>query len=95
MSMNEKRLLAILGSPHTNGITATMLNYAIRRAEEMGYTVTEINLYEKNPGLLPPCLSFALMNRKYNKLLSFWKKQIYNKAEINRNLLLCAAMIWC
>lgn len=47
MSMNEKRLLAILGSPHTNGTTATMLNYAIRRAEEMGYTVTKINLYEK------------------------------------------------
>ena len=46
--MNEKRLLAILGSPHTNGTTATMLNYAIHRAEEMGFTVTKIDLYEKN-----------------------------------------------
>ena len=45
--MNEKRLLAILGSPHTSGTTATMLNYAIRRVEEMGYTITKINLYEK------------------------------------------------
>ena len=45
--MNENRLLAILGSPHTNGTTATMLKYAIRRVEEMGYTITKINLYEK------------------------------------------------
>ena len=55
MSMNEKRLLAILGSPHTNGTTATMLNYAIRRAEEMGYTVTKINLYEKNLSYCTGC----------------------------------------
>ena len=48
MSMSEKALLAILGSPHANGITATMLNYAIHKAEEMGYNVTKINLYEKN-----------------------------------------------
>ena len=53
--MNEKRLLAILGSPHTNGTTATMLNYAIRRAEEMGYTVTKINLYEKNLSYCTGC----------------------------------------
>ena len=53
--MNEKRLLAILGSPHTSGTTATMLNYAIRRAEEMGYTVTKINLYEKNLSYCTGC----------------------------------------
>ena len=47
MSMNEKILLAILGSPHENGMTATMLNYAIRKAEEMGYNVIKINLYKK------------------------------------------------
>ena len=39
MSMNEKDLLAIWGSPHANGMTATMLNYAIRKAEEMGYNI--------------------------------------------------------
>lgn len=53
--MNEKRLLAILGSPHTSGTTATMLNYAIRRTEEMGYTVTKINLYEKNLSYCTGC----------------------------------------
>lgn len=46
--MNEKNLLAILGSPHVNGTTAAMLDYAIRKAEKMGYNVTRINLYEKN-----------------------------------------------
>ncbi len=44
-----------------------------------------------NPNLLPyetivralqPCLSSALMNRKYKKSLSFLKKRIYNKAQI-------------
>lgn len=53
--MNEKYLLAILGSPHTNGMTAAMLNYAIRKAEEMGYNVTKINLYEKNLSYCTGC----------------------------------------
>ncbi len=53
--MNGKGLLAILGSPHANGMTATMLNYAIRRAEEMGYNVTKINLYEKNLSYCTGC----------------------------------------
>lgn len=39
--MNEKRLLAILGSPHTSGTTAAMLNYAIRRAEEMDMNIEQ------------------------------------------------------
>lgn len=55
MSMNEKNLLAILGSPHANGMTATMLNYAIRKAEEMGYNVIKINLYEKNLSYCTGC----------------------------------------
>ncbi len=46
--MNEKNILAILGSPHANGMTAAMLNFTIRKAEKMGYNVTRINLYEKN-----------------------------------------------
>ena len=53
--MNGKGLLAILGSPHANGMTAAMLNYAIRRAEEMGYNVTKINLYEKNLSYCTGC----------------------------------------
>lgn len=46
--MNEKKILAILGSPHTNGMTAVMLDHAIRKAEKTGFTVNKINLYEKN-----------------------------------------------
>lgn len=48
MTTNKKLALAILGSPHRNGKTASMRDIAIRRAEEKGYMVTKINLYEKN-----------------------------------------------
>ncbi len=48
MTMNKKLVLAILGSPHRNGTTAAMMDIATRRAEEKGYMVTKINLYEKN-----------------------------------------------
>ena len=30
--MSEKNALAILGSPHTNGTTAAMLNFAVHKA---------------------------------------------------------------
>lgn len=43
----NKQVLAILGSPHENGITAAMLECAIRQAERRGYTVTRLHLYEK------------------------------------------------
>ena len=46
--MSEKNILAILGSPHSNGMTAAMLDCAILKAEKVGYIVTKINLYEKN-----------------------------------------------
>ena len=44
MTTNKKLVLAILGSPHSNGKTASMMDIAIRRAEEKGYMVTKINL---------------------------------------------------
>jgi len=53
--MNPKRALAILGSPHPNGITATMLNYAVCKAEEAGYSVEKINLYEKEISYCKGC----------------------------------------
>ena len=40
-------MLAILGCPHENGMTAAMLNLAVHKAEQTGYAVTTINLYEK------------------------------------------------
>ena len=46
--MSEKNALTILGSPHTNGTTAAMLNFAVHKAEQAGYAVTKITLYEKN-----------------------------------------------
>ncbi len=46
IKINNKRLLAILGSPHTDGTTATMLDYAITVAEKYDYEVTKINLYD-------------------------------------------------
>lgn len=53
--MAEKKILAILGSPHTNGMTAAMLDYAVRSAEKKGYAVIKINLYEKNISFCTGC----------------------------------------
>ncbi len=53
--MNEKNALAILGSPHANKTTAAMLDSAIRKAEQAGYAVTKINLYEKNLSFCTGC----------------------------------------
>ena len=56
-AMNKKLALAILGSPHKNGKTSSMMDIAIRRAEEKGYMVTKINLYEKNISFCRGCRS--------------------------------------
>lgn len=53
--MRSKRVLAILGSPHTDGVTAAMLNYSIHEAEKAGYTATKINLYEKELAFCTGC----------------------------------------
>ncbi|MCI8338405.1 MAG: flavodoxin family protein, partial [Lachnospiraceae bacterium] len=53
--MNEKNVLAILGSPHTNGTTAAMLNLAVHKAEQARYAVTKINLYEKELSFCTGC----------------------------------------
>ncbi len=46
--MNDKTLLAILGSPHQNGPTAAMLSCAVSAALQDGWRVTTVNLYQKN-----------------------------------------------
>ena len=53
--MSEKNALAILGSPHTNGTTAAMLNLAVHKAEQAGDAVTKINLYEKELSFCTGC----------------------------------------
>ena len=40
--MMQKRILAILGSPHKNGATASMLNYAMKLAKEIVEYQTQI-----------------------------------------------------
>lgn len=55
MIMSEKNVLAILGSPHENGTTAAMLNLAVHKAEQVGYAVMKINLYEKELSFCTGC----------------------------------------
>lgn len=49
------KILAILGSPHKNGATWKMLNYAMEIAKQYGYIVDYINLYEKNIAYCKGC----------------------------------------
>lgn len=51
----KKKLLAILGSPHENGSTAAMLNYAVRIAASEGWEITSIPLYEKQISFCKGC----------------------------------------
>ena len=53
--MSDKNVLAILGSPDEKGTTAAMLNLAVHKAEQAGYTVTKINLYEKKLSFCSGC----------------------------------------
>lgn len=53
--MSQKKILAILGSPHSNGTTATMLKHSISEAEKADYNVTKINLYKMNIAYCTGC----------------------------------------
>lgn len=55
--MGEKRLLAILGSPHKNGKVASMLRLAMDCAKEKGYKITLVNLYDLSAGYCKGCMS--------------------------------------
>lgn len=46
--MMQKRILAILGSPHKEGRSGKMLNYAVQIAQQRGYGIDYVNLYDKN-----------------------------------------------
>lgn len=48
MQSKNKKTLAILGSPHKNGITASMLDIAMNASRADGSEVTFVHLYEKN-----------------------------------------------
>lgn len=51
----EKKILAILGSPHKNGATGTMLHYAMEIAKQRGYSVDYVELYDKKIGYCSGC----------------------------------------
>lgn len=51
----EKKLLAILGSPHKRGATGTMLEYVMNIAKQKGWHVDYIHLYEKNIAYCSGC----------------------------------------
>ncbi len=53
--MSKKYVLAILGSPHSDGTVGTMLNHAASEAKKAGYEVIKINLYEKNIAFCQGC----------------------------------------
>lgn len=53
--MKQKRLLAILGSPHQDGATAKMLDCAVRSAEKCGWHIDMIRLYEKHISFCRGC----------------------------------------
>lgn len=51
----SKKLLAILGSPHKEGATGKMLNYALEIAKQRGWQMEYIHLYEKNISYCKGC----------------------------------------
>lgn len=53
--MSEKRLLAILGSPHPGGVTAQMLQCLVDGAERAGWHVDRVDLYEQDLALCRGC----------------------------------------
>lgn len=53
--MSKHNMLAILGTPHTDGITAAMYDCTVRSAEQAGYMVSKVNLYEKNLAYCQGC----------------------------------------
>lgn len=51
----SKKLLALLGSPHKDGATGTMLKHVLQEAEQQGWQITFVNLYEQNIGYCNGC----------------------------------------
>lgn len=53
--MKQKKLLAILGSPHEHGSTAAMLACAVDAAERAGWETETISLYKKQIAFCTGC----------------------------------------
>lgn len=77
--MRQKKLLAILGSPHVNGTTANMLNYAVCSSEKTGYEVNKVNLYEKQIDFCKGCRTCldtgkCILNDEMQEIISLIKE---------------------
>lgn len=46
--MSQNKILAILASPHSNEVTAKMLDYTIEALKKSGNQISKVNLYDKN-----------------------------------------------
>lgn len=55
--MKDKRLLAIAGSPHKNGVTSKMLECTVEAAQNNGWKVDRIDLYDKKISYCNGCRS--------------------------------------
>lgn len=53
--MASKKLLAVLASPHRNGATAAMLDCAVQAAQQAGWQVHTVFLYEKRLAYCTGC----------------------------------------
>ena len=51
----DKKLLALLGSPHKDGATGTMLKYVLQIAGQQGWQIEFVNLYEQRIGYCNGC----------------------------------------
>ena len=52
---SKKKVLAIQGSFKENGVTTTMLKYAVKEAEKAGNDIEYINLHECNINYCKGC----------------------------------------
>jgi len=50
-----KKLLALLGSPHKDGASGKMIKYVLQIAEQQGWNVEFVNLYDQNVGYCSGC----------------------------------------
>ncbi|MCR4590362.1 MAG: flavodoxin family protein [Lachnospiraceae bacterium] len=53
--MSKGSVLAILGGPHKNGMTASMLDISVKAAENAGYSVKRADLYDMNIDFCKGC----------------------------------------
>ena len=88
--MENKKMLAILGSPKDNGNIFKMLNIAMEEAKENGYDVTFINPYEMNISYCKGCVAC----KKTGTCIIDDDIKIIRDALINCDLVVVAAPVY-